>query len=63
MSYMWLQMTYRTQFNKERSHTASVQKKSDIREILERYGSNPESVVSLTLNGKEHNAVELLGRD
>lgn len=63
MSYMWLEMEYITRFNKKRKHTASVQKKSEIRGILERYDSSPEHVTQLSLNGKQYDPKELLGGD
>lgn len=61
MAYQWLSMEYVTRFNKKQKHTASVQRKSDIKEILDRYGVAAESVLFLSLNGKEYDAKELLG--
>lgn len=62
-SYMWLVMEYRTKFNKVRKHTASVFYKGDIRDIMKRYEIGVDSILFLSLDGKEYDAKELLGHD
>lgn len=62
-SYMWMEMEYVTSYNKVRSHTATVFYKGDIREIMKRYGIHNDSVLSLRLDGQEHDVGELLGHD
>lgn len=62
-SYMWMEMEYRTRFNKTRSHTATVFYKGDIRDIMKRYEITVDNILSLSLDGKQQDPKELLGHD